>query len=125
MWVCMYFRIFAQGLCLCLCNDVHTQRVSMCVRLHTCTCTRRSHFWCVYICVYVHRVWAGVYVVTYIHTEIVCPCVHTCVYVHKGVCFVYICVYVDGVYMDVCTWNDSQCVYTCEGYGLRCKCEQM
>ena len=125
MWVCMYFRIFAQGLCLCLCNDVHTQRVSMCVRLHTCTCTRRSHFWCVYICVYVHRVWAGVYVVTYIHTEIVCVCFHICVYVHRMVCFVYICVYVDGVYMDVCTYNDSQCVYTREGYGLRCKCETM
>jgi len=27
--------------------------------------------------------------------------------------------------MDVCTWNDSQCVYTCAGYGLRCKCEQV
>jgi len=20
--------------------------------------------------------------------------------------------------MDVCTWNDNQCVYTCAGYGL-------
>jgi len=27
--------------------------------------------------------------------------------------------------MAVCTWNDSQCVYTCAGYGLKCKCEQV
>jgi len=26
--------------------------------------------------------------------------------------------------MDVCTRNDSQCVYTCTGYRLQCKCEQ-
>ena len=52
----------------------------------------------------------GVYVVAYVHTAIVCVCFHICVYVHRGVCFVYICVYVDGVYMDVCTYNDSQCV---------------
>jgi len=38
---------------------------------------------------------------------------------------VYICVYVHGVYMDVYTRNDSQCVYACAGYGLKCKCEQV
>ena len=75
MWVCMYFRVFAQGLFLYLCNYVHTYRVSMCVCLHTCTCTRRSHFWCVYMCVYVHRVWVGVYVVTYIQM---------CIYVNEN-----------------------------------------
>ena len=33
-------------------------------------------FRCEYIYVYVHRVWVGVYLVTYIHTEIVRVCVH-------------------------------------------------
>jgi len=27
--------------------------------------------------------------------------------------------------MDVCTRNKSQCVHTCAGYGLKCKCEQV
>jgi len=80
------------------------------------------------VCIYVRvcsQSLGGCVLVTYIHTEIVCVCVHVCVYVHTGVCFVYICVYVDGDYMDVCTYNDRQCVFTCEGYGLRCKCETM
>jgi len=38
---------------------------------------------------------------------------------------VYICVYVHGVYMDVRTRNNSQCVHTCAGYGLKCKCERV
>jgi len=27
--------------------------------------------------------------------------------------------------MDVCTRNNSQCVHTCAGYRLKCKCEQV
>jgi len=83
-------------------------------------------FWCVYIYVYVHRVWVGVYVVTYIHTEFACVCVHNMYRYAEFACVgVYICVYVHRVYMDVCTRNKSQCVHTCAGYGLKCKCEQV
>ena len=55
MWVCVYFRIFAQSSCLCLYIYIHTHGVSMCVCLYTCICTRRLHF--------------GVYIFTNMYTE--------------------------------------------------------
>jgi len=65
MFVFKYLRTYTQGFHVC---------VSVYMDMYAA-----FTFWCVCIYVYVHRVWVGVNVVTYIHTEIPCVCVRICV----------------------------------------------
>jgi hypothetical protein len=76
---------------------------------------------------YMYTVWVVVYVVTYIHTEFACVCVHIPIGSRSLYVLVCICLRIcsQSLHGYVYTQKDSQCVHTCEGYGLKCKCEQV
>jgi len=137
---CVYFRIDTQSshvgmyifsyirnefMFLFIYLRTYTQSFHVCVSVHMYI-TRRLRFGG-YIFVYVHRVWVVVYVVTYILTEFVCVCVHIRIGTRSLYVLVCICLRIcsQSLHGYVYTQNDSQCVYTCVGYGLKCKCEQV
>ena len=100
MWVCMYFRVFAQGLFLYLCNYVHTYRgVSVYMYMYAafaflvCKYGRvcpQSLGGCIWLRIYTQRlcVFVSIYVCTYTEEYVLCisaymwtgftwMCVHT------------------------------------------------
>ena len=97
----------------------------MCVCLYACICTRRLRFGG-YIFVYVHSL--GGCVCSYVYTHRVrCVCVHIRIGTRSLYVLVCICLRIcsQSLHGYVYTQNDSQCVDTCAGYGLKCKCEQV
>ena len=129
MWVCMYFRIFAQSSCLCFYVYVHTHRVSMSVCLYTCICIEQIELQAKLLNYFLgsnksninqsQRLHFGVYIFTYMYTEFGWVCMYLRIYTQSLHVFVFI--YTIGtwnLYMLVCifaymctefTWI---CVYT-------------
>jgi len=99
--VCVYiFTYIHTGFpFVCVCIHVYVRGVNILVRIYLRVCTQ-SLGGCVCGYVYSHRDCMCLCSYLYIGTQSSCMC--WCK---------YICVHVHGVYMDVCTLNDSQCVY--------------
>ena len=93
----------------------------MCVSAYMYMYAAFAFLVCIYVRVCPQSLGGCVCGYVYTHRDCMCLCSYMCVRTQRSM----FCAYVDGVYMDVCTYNDSQCVYTCEGYGLRCKCKTM
>ena len=115
----MYFRIFAQGLCLNLCviTSIYTGFPCVCVYIHVhvrgvrifgvyvCACMSTEFGWvCMWLRIYIQRLYVFVFI-------------YVCTYTEEYVLCIFAYMYTEFTWM--CTWNDSQCVYTCVGYGLR------